>query len=245
MKIKIENLSKIIKKTTVLSNINVSFESGKIYGLAGKNGSGKTMLMRTICGLIMPSEGNIYFDDKEMHRDFSFPPSLGTLIEYPSFIDSYTGFKNLQIISRIKNLISDEEIRKTLESVDLDPEDKKSFKKYSLGMKQKLGIACAIMEKPDLVILDEPFNALDENSVNRVKSIILNEKDRGAIVIVSCHDKEDLISLSDEIYYLRNGCVTTSEVIDHEKEKGLVYKIVSMHHNSLFSCVECISNNTS
>ena len=217
MKIKIENLSKIIKKTTVLSNINVSFESGKIYGLAGKNGSGKTMLMRTICGLIMPSEGNIYFDDKEMHRDFSFPPSLGTLIEYPSFIDSYTGFKNLQIISRIKNLISDEEIRKTLESVDLDPEDKKSFKKYSLGMKQKLGIACAIMEKTDLVILDEPFNALDENSVNRVKSIILNEKDRGAIVIVSCHDKEDLISLSDEIYYLRNGCVTTSEVIDHEK----------------------------
>ncbi len=217
MKIKIENLSKTIKKTTVLSNINVSFESGKIYGLAGKNGSGKTMLMRTICGLIMPSEGNIYFDDKEMHRDFSFPPSLGTLIEYPSFIDSYTGFKNLQIISRIKNLISDEEIRKTLESVDLDPEDKKSFKKYSLGMKQKLGIACAIMEKPDLVILDEPFNALDENSVNRVKSIILNEKDRGAIVIVSCHDKEDLISLSDKIYYLRNGCVTTSEVIDHEK----------------------------
>ena len=217
MKIKIENLSKTIKKTTVLSNINVSFESGKIYGLAGKNGSGKTMLMRTICGLIMPSEGNIYFDDKEMHRDFSFPPSLGTLIEYPSFIDSYTGFKNLQIISRIINLISDEEIRKTLESVDLDPEDKKSFKKYSLGMKQKLGIACAIMEKPDLVILDEPFNALDENSVNRVKSIILNEKDRGAIVIVSCHDKEDLISLSDKIYYLRNGCVTTSEVIDHEK----------------------------
>ncbi len=217
MKIKIENLSKTIKKTTVLSNINVSFESGKIYGLAGKNGSGKTMLMRTICGLIMPSEGNIYFDDKEMHRDFSFPPSLGTLIEYPSFIDSYTGFKNLQIISRIKNLISDEEIRKTLESVDLDPEDKKSFKKYSLGMKQKLGIACAIMEKPDLVILDEPFNALDENSVNRVKSIILDEKDRGAIVIVSCHDKEDLISLSDKIYYLRNGCVTTSEVIDHEK----------------------------
>lgn len=217
MKIKIENLSKTIKKTTVLSNINVSFESGKIYGLAGKNGSGKTMLMRTICGLIMPSEGNIYFDDKEMHRDFSFPPSLGTLIEYPSFIDSYTGFKNLQIISRIKNLISDEEIRKTLERVDLDPEDKKSFKKYSLGMKQKLGIACAIMEKPDLVILDEPFNALDENSVNRVKSIILNEKDRGAIVIVSCHDKEDLISLSDKIYYLRNGCVTTSEVIDHEK----------------------------
>ena len=217
MKIKIENLSKTIKKTTVLSNINVSFESGKIYGLAGKNGSGKTMLMRTICGLIMPSEGNIYFDDKEMHRDFSFPPSLGTLIEYPSFIDSYTGFKNLQIISRIKNLISDEEIRKTLESVDLDPEDKKSFKKYSLGMKQKLGIACAIMEKPDLVILDEPFNDLDENSVNRVKSIILNEKDRGAIVIVSCHDKEDLISLSDKIYYLRNGCVTTSEVIDHEK----------------------------
>lgn len=217
MKIKIENLSKTIKKTTVLSSINVSFESGKIYGLAGRNGSGKTMLMRTICGLIMPSEGKIYFDDKEMHRDFSFPPSVGTLIEYPSFIDSYTGFKNLQIISRIKNLISDEEIRKALESVDLNPEDKKSFKKYSLGMKQKLGIACAIMEKPDLVILDEPFNALDENSVNKVKSIILNEKDRGAIVIVSCHDKEDLISLSDEIYYLRNGCVTTSEVIKHEK----------------------------
>lgn len=217
MKITIENLSKTIKKTTVLNKINVSFESGRIYGLAGKNGSGKTMLMRAICGLIMPSEGSIYIDGKEMHRDFSFPPSLGTLIEYPSFINSYTGFKNLQIISRIKNIIDDEAIRQTLESVDLDPKDKKSFKKYSLGMKQKLGIACAIMEKPDLVILDEPFNALDENAVNKVKRIILKEKDRGAIVILSCHDKEDLISLSDEIYYLKNGCVISSEVIDHEK----------------------------
>lgn len=217
MKIKMENLSKVINKTKVLENINISFESGKVYGLAGKNGSGKTMLMRGICGLIMPTEGSIYFDDKKMHSDFSFPPSVGTLIEHPSFIESYTGFRNLQIISKIKNIIDDEEILKTLECVGLDPKDKKSFRKYSLGMKQKLGIACAIMEKPDLVILDEPFNALDENSVANVKNVILSEKNRGAIVIVSCHDKEDLQSLSDEIYYLKNGCIIKSEVINHGK----------------------------
>lgn len=207
MLIKISYLSKTIKNNDVLNNINASFESGKIYGLAGKNGSGKTMLMRAICGLIMPSEGEIYFDDKQLHRDFCFPPSLGVMLEYPSFIGSYTGFKNLKIIAEIKSIIGDEEIRNALEYVGLDPNDKKSFKQYSLGMKQKLGIACAIMKKPDLLILDEPFNALDESSAEKVKSLILKEKERGAVVIISCHDKDDLLSLSDEIYYLNNGFI--------------------------------------
>lgn len=207
MIIKISNLTKEFKENTVLSNINVCFESGKIYGLAGKNGSGKTMLMRAICGLIMPTEGEIYFDDKKLHQDFCFPPSVGVLLEYPSFIGSYSGFKNLQTISKIKGIINDDEIKNSLSLVGLEPNDKKTFKQYSLGMKQKLGIACAIMEKPDLIILDEPFNALDEGSVERVKDIILKEKQRGAVVIISCHDKEDLLSLSDEVYYMNNGCI--------------------------------------
>lgn len=216
MRIRVEGLSKSIQKNLVLNNVSATFESGKIYGFSGRNGSGKTMLMRAICGLILPTEGDIFFDEEKMHQDFSFPKSVGALIENPGFISNYTGFKNLQIIAKIKNIANDEDIEKALECVGLDSKDKKTFKKYSLGMKQKLGIACAIMENPELLVLDEPFNALDEDSVENIKKIILLQKQRGAIVLLSCHDKEDLLSLADEIYYFKNGTVTNKEECPNE-----------------------------
>ena len=136
MKIKIENLTKTFKGSKVLDNISISFDSGKIYGLSGRNGSGKTMLMRAICGLIRPTDGFVEFDGKRLWRDISFPPNIGVLIENPSFISRYSGFKNLKILASIQNKISDEQIRTAIQKVGLDPFDKKPYRKYSLGMKQ-------------------------------------------------------------------------------------------------------------
>lgn len=205
MYIKIENVNKTIKKAEILKDINLSFEGGKVYGLKGKNGSGKTMLMRAICGLITPDSGTIDINGKILGKDISFPESIGVLIENPAFISNYTGFKNLKVLSSIQGKIGDEDIRKALEEIGLDPDDKRTFKKYSLGMKQKLGIAAAIMEKPDIVILDEPINALDEASVENVRSILAKQKERGAIIIIACHDKSELEELSDEIIEISDG----------------------------------------
>lgn len=205
MYIKIENVNKSIKKAEILKDINLFFEGGKVYGLKGKNGSGKTMLMRAICGLITPDSGTIDINGKILGKDISFPESIGVLIENPAFISNYTGFKNLKVLSSIQGKIGDEDIRKALEEIGLDPDDKRTFKKYSLGMKQKLGIAAAIMEKPDIVILDEPINALDEASVENVRSILAKQKERGAIIIIACHDKGELEELSDEIIEISDG----------------------------------------
>lgn len=205
MYIKIENVNKSIKKAEILKDINLSFEGGKVYGLKGKNGSGKTMLMRAICGLITPDSGTIDINGKILGKDISFPKSIGVLIENPAFISNYTGFKNLKVLSSIQGKIGDEDIRMALEEIGLDPDDKRTFKKYSLGMKQKLGIAAAIMEKPDIVILDEPINALDEASVENVRSILAKQKERGAIIIIACHDKGELEELSDEIIEISDG----------------------------------------
>lgn len=160
MKIKISGLSKSIKGNKVLDNISMELESGNIYGLQGKNGSGKTMLMRVICGLVYPERGEINIDGKILGKDISFPQSVGVLIENPSFLSNYTAFENLKLLAAIKGEIKDDEIKKAIMDVGLNPQDRKKYKKFSLGMKQRLGIACAIMEHPDLIILDEPFNAL-------------------------------------------------------------------------------------
>lgn len=210
MYIDIKNLSKEIKGTPILSNITVRFDSGKIYGLKGKNGSGKTMLMRTISGLIRPTKGQVIINGEVLGDDISFPKSIGVLIENPTFINKYTGYKNLQVLANIQNKIGSDKIIETLKKVGLDPFDKRVYRKYSLGMKQRLGIACAIMEEPDIVVLDEPINALDNNGVLIIRNILLNIKDRGGIVIVACHDNEELELLSDEIYELCDG-----EIINH------------------------------
>lgn len=205
MEIEVRNLTKKISGNLILDNINIKMTSGKIYGLKGKNGSGKTMLMRAICGLILPTEGQVVIDGQVLGKDISFPNSLGALIESPGFIANYSGFKNLKVLSEIQDKIDDNKINEVLAMVGLDPTEKKKFKKYSLGMKQKLGIAAAIMEDPEIVILDEPTNALDENSVISLRKILQKYRDGGALIIISCHDGEELEFLSDEIFFMENG----------------------------------------
>ena len=209
--VRLEDYCKSFKSAEVLKNINLTLESGKVIGLKGKNGSGKTMLMRAISGLILPTSG------KELGRHISFPPSIGILIENPSFISNYTGFKNLKILASIQNRISDDEIRDAIRKVGLDPDDKRTFKKYSLGMKQRLGIAAAIMERPDIVILDEPINALDEAGAGLIKGLLDELKANGSLIIIACHDTEELNYLSDEIYEIYDGEITGH--IEHPDEK--------------------------
>ena len=205
MYIKITDVNKTIKKAPILRDINLEFTGGKVYGLRGKNGSGKTMLMRAICGLITPDSGIIDINGKILGKDISFPESIGVLIENPAFIGNYTGFKNLKVLASIQNRIGDEQIRKALEDIGLDPDDKRTYRKYSLGMKQKLGIAAAVMENPDIIILDEPINALDDVSVEKVHDILEEQNKRGAVIIIACHDKEELDQLSDEIIEISDG----------------------------------------
>ena len=203
--VRLEHYTKSFKKVTVLEDINLTLESGKVIGLKGKNGSGKTMLMRAISGLILPTSGKVFINDRELGKQISFPPSIGLLIENPSFISNYTGFKNLKILASIQNRINDEEIKEAIRKVGLDPDDTRTFKKYSLGMKQRLGIAAAIMEKPDIVILDEPINALDEAGAGLIKGILDELKANGSLIIIACHDTEELNYLSDEIYEIYEG----------------------------------------
>ena len=215
--VRLEDYCKSFKSAEVLKNINLTLESGKVIGLKGKNGSGKTMLMRAISGLILPTSGKVYINDKELGRQISFPPSIGILIENPSFISNYTGFKNLKILASIQNRISDDEIRDAIRKVGLDPDDKRTFKKYSLGMKQRLGIAAAIMERPDIVNLDEPINALDEAGAGLIKGLLDELKANGSLIIIACHDTEELNYLSDEIYEIYDGEITGH--IEHPDEK--------------------------
>lgn len=205
MNIKISHVSKTIKNNPVIKDISMELQSGAVYGFKGINGSGKTMLMRLISGLIRPSQGEISMNGKILGKDISFPNSIGVFLENPAFLDAYSGFNNLKLLASIKSVASDDDIRNTLLRVGLDPDSNKKYKKYSLGMKQRLGIAAAIMENPEIVILDEPTNSLDEDGVDLVKHIVRNEKERGALVIVSCHDEEILKGMSDEVFLLEQG----------------------------------------
>lgn len=195
--IEITKLEKRIKNNVVLNDINLELEKGNIYGFLGRNGSGKTMLFRAICGLIKPTNGQVKIDGKLLGKDIGFPQSCGVIIESCGFWNEYTGYENLKKLASIKNIIGDEEIREILICLGLDPADKRPFKKYSLGMKQKLAIAQALMEKPEIVILDEPTNALDEESVEIFRNIILKEKKRGALILIASHNREDINLLAD------------------------------------------------
>lgn len=205
--IEIDDLSKQIKGVTVLDHVTMQMKAGTIYGLRGKNGSGKTMLMRCICGLIFPTSGEIRIDGKVLGKDISFPESIGVLLEGPSFLGEYTGFQNLKNLAKLRGDVSDEEISDVITAVGLMPNDKRKYKKYSLGMKQRLGIACALMGKPDILILDEPMNALDEKGVEQVRQLVLKEKERGALIILACHDGEDFEFLADEVFVVEEGRV--------------------------------------
>ncbi len=217
MQITINNLSKTIKGRIVLDDINLEMQSGKIYGFRGINGSGKTMLMRAICGLIRPSSGTIEIDGAVLGKDMSFPKNVGALIENPTFIPKYTGLKNLELLAMIRGVATSQELKETLAAVGLDPLDKRTYKKYSLGMRQRLGIAAAFIENPKLILLDEPFNALDENGIKEIRDLILKKKDEGALLIIACHDTQELVSIADEVIEMYEGKVTKYyEVKNHE-----------------------------
>jgi len=205
MKIEIKNLTKVLGGNTVVDNVNITMESGTVYGLCGYNGCGKTMLMRLIAGLIIPTKGSVSYDGKTLGKELDFPPSIGILIENPAFLDSRSGFENLKLLASIKGKVDKKTIASSIRKVGLDPDDKKKFRKYSLGMKQRLGIASAIMESPDLIILDEPTNALDSNGVELTQKLIRKECERGALVIMTCHDREILENVCDVIYTIEHG----------------------------------------
>lgn len=204
----VNEVSKSIYGVPIINSVSMTLVSGNVYGFQGINGSGKTMLMRLICGLIYPTKGEIVIDGKRLGKEITFPQSVGLLLENPAFLDSYTGYENLEMLASIKNIITREEIHEAITSVGLDPLDKRKYKKFSLGMKQRLGIAAAIMEKPDILILDEPTNSLDSSGVSLVKTIIAKERERGAIIILACHDLRILQDVSDEIFLLEQGKIT-------------------------------------
>lgn len=215
MSIIIESLSKRIRGVDVLKNISLNIASGQVVGLAGPNGSGKTMLMRCIAGLISLTSGQIEIDGGILGRDFAFPPSIGLLIEGPAFLSGRSGIENLRLLASIREMASEEEIRDAIEAVGLDPSDKRPVRKYSLGMKQRLGIAAAVVERPDIVILDEPTNALDAAGVKMAKRVVAEQKKRGAAVVLSCHDVQVLREMADEIYHFAEGHLDGHETLNN------------------------------
>lgn len=205
MYLEINEVSKTIHKNEILKQITLSMDKGKIYGLWGKNGSGKTMLMRCICGLVFPSAGKISINGNILGKDISFPESVGVLIENPGFIEHYNAMDNLKAIASIEGSVAEDEMLRLMETLELDSTSKKKVKKYSLGMRQKLGIIAAVMGAPELIILDEPINALDEGSVKKVKLLLDKLKKKGSLIIISCHDRYEMEELADEIFYMENG----------------------------------------
>ncbi len=205
MKVVVENLGKKIKDKVILDDINLILESGNVYGFVGRNGSGKTMLFRAISGLIKPNEGKVECDGKVLHKDIDVIPRMGIILENAGLYPEFTGKKNLEILAKINRKATNDDIISSIKRVGLDPDDKRTFRKYSLGMKQRITIAQAIMEKPDIIMLDEPTNALDESGVNRIRQIIMEEKERGAIILLASHNKEDIKLLSDKVYYMEDG----------------------------------------
>ena len=183
MEIVLNNVKKTIKKATVIDGISAKWTGGKVYGLCGYNGCGKTMLMRLVAGLIRPTEGSVIIDGKELGKDIDFPESIGLMIENPAFLDHYTAMQNLQLVASLKKKATREDCIDALNRVNLDPNDLRTFKKFSLGMKQRLGIAAAIFEKPDLILLDEPTNALDADGTELAAKIIREERERGALIM--------------------------------------------------------------
>ncbi|MBS5713808.1 MAG: ABC transporter ATP-binding protein [[Eubacterium] rectale] len=203
--IQLQNVTKRIKKNTVLDNVSYTFKSGFVYGLYGQNGSGKTMLLRAISGLINLDSGSIFIDGEKLHDKIEFPPETGIVIENMELLPECSAKRNLQMLAKIKNIADEKDIIFSLERVGLDPDSDKKVKKFSLGMKQRLNIAQAIFENQKIILLDEPTNALDEEAVQLIYKIIREEKSRGATIIVATHHKEDLKEVCDVILKIAEG----------------------------------------
>lgn len=209
--ISIENLNKQFKNQLVLNNINVKFSNGHIYGIIGRNGSGKTVLLKCICGFLKPTTGVISVNHKIVGKDIDFPENLGFIIETPGFLLNYSGYKNLKYLASIRKKIDSNEIKDSMSLVGLDFADKKHVGKYSLGMRQRLGIAQAIMEKPDILVLDEPMNALDKNGVEEMRRLFLKMKSEGKLILLTSHNREDIEILCDEVYEMEEGILNKSK----------------------------------
>jgi ABC-2 type transport system ATP-binding protein len=211
MYVEVKNVTKRIDGNVVLENITCSFEKGMIYGIRGKNGSGKTMLLKAISGLVRIDEGEIIVGGQLLKKGNEFPEDVSALIENPGFIGNYSGLRNLEILARIRNRISQETIVSYMKRFQLEPFSKKKVKKYSLGMKQKLGIIAALMESSKLILLDEPTNALDEESVRIFNEMLLEEKKKGNTIIITSHDFDELKNMADYIIEMSNGKVMEGE----------------------------------
>lgn len=211
MNILIEHVTKKIKDATVLKDICLEMKGGTVYGLQGKNGSGKTMLMRAISGLIRPTSGRIVINGEQLHKNISIPRSIGLLLENPSLLPEYDASQNLKLLAKMQGGVPEEEIRQLIRDVGLEDAGHKKVEKYSLGMKQRLGIAAAILGSPDIILLDEPINAIDGEGVEEIRSLILSLKNEKRIIIVACHDKEEMNLLADEIVHLRDGRIEGQE----------------------------------
>lgn len=206
--IQIKDLNLIIKNKKILENINVSFKQGQIHGLIGRNGSGKTMLMKCICGFVKPSSGKIIVNNQIIGKDCDFPKNVGIIIETPNFIPYYSGFKNLKLLADLNNKISNEDIKKSMERVGLNPNLKLHIRKYSLGMRQRLGLAQAIMENPDILILDEPTNALDKDGVADIRTYLKELKKEGKTIVIASHSTEDIDTLCDTVHEMDKGIIS-------------------------------------
>ena len=207
--IQVENLTKTYGKETVLSDVTIRFDPGKIHGIIGRNGSGKTMLFKTICGFVKPTSGRVLVRGKQVGKDVDFPKDLGLIIETPGFLPYFSGFKNLQLLASLRGIIKDDDVRAAMERVGLDPNMKKSVRKYSLGMNQRLGIAQAIMENPDLLILDEPMNGLDNQGVQDMRELFLKLKAEGKTILLASHNREDIAALCDTVTEMDRGKIVS------------------------------------
>lgn len=205
MKIKVENLCKEFKGISVLSDINLEFESGKIYGLIGRNGSGKSVFLKILCGFYRPTTGCVLYNDVDISKTDNFAPNTRALIEKPNFLSDLTGFENLKLLAAIQNKVGEKEINETIDKLNLTNEKDKKYSKYSLGTKQKLGIAQVLMENPEVIILDEPLNGIEKETASKIRDILKEEKEKGKLILIATHLKDDIDSLVDELYEFNGG----------------------------------------
>ncbi len=206
--IRVEHVYKTFGQEQVLKDVSHDFEEGKIHGIIGNNGSGKTVLMKCICGFLLPTKGKILVHYKQVGKDVDFPDNLGIIIETPGFLPSLTGIKNLQILASLKRRINNASVRDAIIRVGLNPDMKKPVNKYSLGMRQRLGIAQAIMENPSLLILDEPFNGLDKRGVEEMRKLILGLREQGKTIVLASHNGQDIDVLCDTVCEMDSGILT-------------------------------------
>lgn len=210
-KIELIHVTKKFGRELVLKEVNLTLEQGRVYGIVGNNGSGKTVLMKCICGFLIPTTGLIQVFGSSIGQDVDFPESLGVIIETPGFLTNLTGRKNLEILAGMRRKIGPAEVQQVLEKVGLDPALKKPVANYSLGMRQRLGIAQAIMEDPKLLILDEPFNGLDKHGVGEIRKLLLELKEEGKTILLASHNEEDIRILCDEVYEMDGGVLRKCE----------------------------------